>query len=73
MRFAAVGAPGGRGAGRWATRFDWVIGGGPVVKLLAVGMLRGIGGGARGFSKLVSWFEGKRGLVGGLVMVERCE
>ncbi len=43
------------------------------MKLLAVGMLRGMGGGARGFSKLVSWFEGKRGLVGGLVMVERCE
>lgn len=41
--------------------------------LLAVGVLRGIGGGARGFSKLVSWLEGKRGLVGGLVMVERCE
>lgn len=73
MRFAAVGAPGGRGAGRWATKFERVVAGPPVVELLAVGMLRGMGGGARGFSKLVSWFEGKRGLVGGLVIVERCE
>jgi hypothetical protein len=27
----------------------------------------GIGGGARGFSKLCSWFGGKRGLIGGLI------
>jgi len=34
------------------------------------GMLRGIGGGARGFSKLPSWCVfGKRGLTGGLLMV----
>lgn len=31
---------------------------------------RGIGGGARGFSKLPSWFCGKRGLVGGDVRAE---
>lgn len=28
----------------------------------------GTGGGARGFSKLVSWFDGKRGLAGGLII-----
>lgn len=42
------------------------------LKALGLGTLRGIGGGARGCSKAVSWFEGNRGLDGGLVMVERC-
>jgi len=41
------------------------------LKALGFGTLRGIGGGARGFSKLVSWFDGKRGLAGGLAIVER--
>ena len=73
MRFVGGDAPGGRGAGRPGTRLGWLAFGVIGVKPAGGGMLRGIGGGARGFSKLVSWFEGKRGLAGGLVTVEICD
>ncbi len=59
-------APGGRGGGRagiiseGCAEDPWGVYG------LDPGVLRGIGGGALGFSKLLSWFEGKRGLAGGL-------
>lgn len=57
-----AGAPGGLGAGRAGTREPFICG--------ELGMgevrLRGIGGGARGFSKLSSPLRGKRGLCGGL-------
>lgn len=55
-------APGGLGAGRLGTRDPLTCGefGTGDVRL------RGIGGGARGFSKLSRSFRGKRGLWGGL-------
>jgi hypothetical protein len=55
-------APGGRGAGRFGTNAA------PTGGELGTGdvRLRGMGGGARGFSKLSSPFRGKRGLCGGL-------
>ena len=49
-------------------RTGW-LGGGPFKVALIPGILLGIGGGARGFSKLPSWWVfGKRGLTGGLAM-----
>lgn len=57
-------AIGGRGAARLGTRLLPFIGG-EVGREPAV-WLRGIGGGARGFSKLSWSFLGKRGLAGGL-------
>ena len=60
--------PGGLGAGRCG-----IIAPGPacdevgVLTALLPGVLRGIGGGARGFSKLSCVLTGKRGLAGGLI------
>lgn len=54
-------APGGFGAARVGTREP------AGAAAAAAGAARGIGGGARGFSKLPSWFCGKRGLVEGEV------
>lgn len=62
-----MGGPGGLGAGRLGIRLLLprecfiAVGFGP-------GVLRGIGGGARGFSKLPSEFCGNRGLSGGLII-----
>lgn len=56
-------APGGFGAARVGTREP------AGAAAVAAGAARGIGGGARGFSKLPSWFCGKRGLVEGEVTV----
>jgi hypothetical protein len=59
--------PGGRGAGRWGIKtlpFEMGERGAPP----RVGVLRGMGGGARGFSKLSMVLLGKRGLCGGLIM-----
>lgn len=47
-------AAGGLGAGRPGTKVGWLIGGGLGAKLLDPGTLRGMGGGGRGFSKLLS-------------------
>lgn len=55
-RFPAVVLPGGLGAGRPGT----------ILAPPPLSRCRGIGGGARGFSKLPSWFWGKRGEAGGL-------
>lgn len=55
--------PGGRGAGRWGIMVEpFTLGEGEVGPDGRPGVLRGIGGGARGFSKLSSVFVGKRGL-----------
>lgn len=61
--------PGGLGAGRCGISI-----GGPldcdktgVLAALFPGVLLGIGGGARGFSKLSCVLTGKRGLAGGLI------
>lgn len=69
MNCGWVDDPGGRGAGRPGIMTGW-FGGRPFSVALMPGMLLGIGGGARGFSKLPSWCVfGKRGLTGGLDMV----
>lgn len=47
MRAGKVGIPGGRGAGRPGIRVTWLVDG-------LAGALRGIGGAARGCSKLPS-------------------
>lgn len=57
--------PGGRGAGRWGTN-PAPLGGGDTSPCDNPVLLRGIGGGARGFSKLSIVLLGKRGLCGGL-------
>ena len=59
-----MGTDGGFGAGRIWTRLvidDEMVGD----ERFGLVAARGIGGGARGFSKLPSWFCGKRGLTGG--------
>lgn len=59
IRFGDVTAPpGGLGAGLWGIILTPTDHG--------VDVRCGIGGGARGFSKLASWFDGNRGLAGGL-------
>lgn len=64
-------APGGLGAGRLGTSplrslgiFEFTGGNGAAVL--------GTGGGALGFSKLLSVFEGNRGLAGGLIIGVIC-
>jgi len=54
---------GARGAGRLGIRDPFPCGDGPALGEVT---LRGMGGGARGFSKLSSPFLGNRGLCGGL-------
>lgn len=55
---------GARGAGRLGIKDPFI--GGAVCGALGEVTLRGIGGGARGFSKLSSPLRGNRGLCGGL-------
>ena len=74
-RFAVFAARGAAGAGRPGTMLGWFMGllnciggldGGALL-----GMVWGTGGGALGFSKLPPILDGKRGLIGGLVIVAR--
>lgn len=75
VRLAVFAVAGAGGAGRPGIKLGWLIELVNCIGGLAPGTLRGtvwgMGGGARGFSKLAPWLEGKRGLAGGLVMVER--
>lgn len=54
MRAVSAGTPGGRGAGRPGTSMGGLTAAGLDAKLLGPGTLRGIGGAARGCSKLPS-------------------
>lgn len=60
------GCPGGFGAARLGMRL--VIDPDTLGDIAPGGPPRGIGGGARGFSKLLSWFCGNLGLAGGEIM-----
>jgi len=67
----AIGVVGGFGAARLGTKLLNAVARfgerGPTPPIPG-GALRGMGGGALGFSKLPSWFCGKRGLAGGDIM-----
>jgi hypothetical protein len=66
IRLTDCAAPGGFGAGLFGTRLPLIWAGFGEAMPGDV-MLRGIGGGARGFSKLSRSFRGNRGLWGGLM------